>query len=137
MSNDAMVFKGTSNGRQFIPADTRYFVWLAAHKDMPLDVTMARETKARSSKQMRYYFGVIIKMLSEHLGYPKEMMHDIIGRRFLTEMTPEGFLYTKSTKMLTTMEQETLHEDIRRWASVDLKDPLYIPHPNEDVCPAH
>lgn len=137
MSKDAIVFKGISNGRQFVPIDSRYYDWLQTHKDMPLECTLDRETKHRSNKQVRYFWSVIVTMLSIHLEYSKEMMYDILCRRFLTEMTPEGFLYSKSLRDLTTIEMEKFNEDIRRWASCDLKNPLYIPHPNEPVCPAY
>lgn len=94
--------------------------------------------KNRSNQQSKYYWGCVVKILSEELGYTKNQMHDILKFRFLSEpasvkgRTGEVCLnVTRSTQDLDTKEFESLMSEIREWASIDLG--IYIQEPNEPV----
>jgi hypothetical protein len=84
--------------------------------------------ETRSDKQNRYYFGVICKLLTDHTGYIKKEIHQILGEEFLS-YEKKGRPFIKSTADLKTGEFEEYMEDCRRWAKVELK--CDIPMPNE------
>lgn len=95
--------------------------------------------KNRSTQQNKYYWGVIVKILSNELGYTEEEIHEIIKDKFLGYRVPlknpkglEIFGWIKrSTTALDTKEWEELMSKIREWASQALG--IYLPDPNENV----
>ena len=105
---------------------------LYALEGQDIDVTIEKHRSTRSGNQNRYYFGVIVKMLSEETGYSKGEMHEVLKGRFLgqeTKIGNETVFYTKDTSSLKTTEFEEYLSDIREWASVELG--CYLPTPNE------
>lgn len=95
-----------------------------------------REVKIRSLPENRYYFGVIVQILSDELGYSREEVHEICKHLFLSEViflkTKDGFKemrIPKSTTQLKTIEFEDYLSNIRQWASIELS--IYLPLPNE------
>lgn len=93
--------------------------------------------KDRSNNQNRYYWGVIIDLLSEHTGFIREEMHEVLKHKFLRytlwipkkDGVKEQSIIAKSTTDLTTKAFEQYMSDIRQWASSDLG--LFLPEPNE------
>jgi hypothetical protein len=88
----------------------------------------------RSNKQNRYYWGVVIAILSEFTGFTPDEMHYDLKSRFLKyykviPSTGEERLLIRSTSKLSTEEFEKYVEEIRRWAITELD--VYIPSPNE------
>ncbi len=96
------------------------------------EVTVEQHKNTRSQNQSRYYFGVIVKMLSDELGYTKGETHEILKGKFLSEEVKVGneiIRYAKSTTDLKTNTFEDLMTDIREWASAELN--IFLPLPNE------
>lgn len=96
------------------------------------------EAKMRSLPQQRYYFGVIIKILSDELGYSPMQIHEMLKEEFLFEIlhirTKDNILQkkiVKSTTEITTAEAEQYYSDIRQWASMELG--IWLPEPNEEI----
>ena len=94
-------------------------------------ISVQKYRKKRSNEQNRYYWGVIIKMLCQELGYEhweSEQVHKELGQMFYLE---EGKFnkYVRSTTEYTTAEFEIKMELIRRWA-LDFHN-INIPLPNE------
>ena len=86
--------------------------------------------KPRSDKQNRYYWGVIVQILSDSTGEDDlDAIHDALKEKFIPKMDVLGEKVAKSTKIMTTAEMEKYFADIRMWASRDLH--TYIPEPNE------
>jgi hypothetical protein len=75
----------------------------------------------RSNPQNKYYFGVIVDMISEETGNEPEETHELLKLKFLKSMGK------KNTTQLTTVEFNTYIEKIQRWASIELS--LIIPDP--------
>jgi hypothetical protein len=96
-----------------------------------VDVTVKRRTKPRSNAQNRYYWGVIIPLLSDYTGYEHEEMHNALKMLFLRKPAhaPDLPDTLRSTSDLTTQEFESYVERVRRWASIEFL--LSIPLPNE------
>lgn len=80
-------------------------------------------TTERSNPQLRYYFGVVLDMISEELGYELEECHFLMVGMFLKPMGKE------TTKGLTTQDFCNYLDKIRRWAII--KHQINIPEPNE------
>lgn len=93
----------------------------------------------RSNNQNRYYWGIIIALLSEHTGFDREEMHEILKHKFLRRTvwihtkhkTQEQSIITTSTTALTTKKFEEFLCQIRQWASQDIG--VFIPEPNEEI----
>lgn len=95
--------------------------------------------KKRSNQQSKYYWAVVVKILSEETGYQPYEFHEILKHRFLTEhvlvksKSGKTISVTKSnsTSSLDTKEFEDLMSKIRIWASANLG--IWIPEPNEVI----
>jgi hypothetical protein len=105
----------------------------------PVDIRISKERKPRSLNQNNYYFGVLVKMISDHTGHSEYETHEILKVMFLPErielQTKKGIEYKtigKSTTTLSTGQMEEYNTKIREWASINLG--LYIPLPNEVEC---
>ena len=93
-----------------------------------VDVVIRLPKKDRSNEQNRYYWGVVIRLLSEHLGYTDDEMHDALKMMFLKDNSRD-IPTLRSTTELTTVEFEKYLEEVRMWAANMLG--FYIPLPNE------
>lgn len=94
--------------------------------------------KNRSLSQNKYYWGCVVQIISDELGYTKDEVHEIIKHRFLSEnriikgKTGEVHVsLSKSTTELDTKQWEDLMSQIRIWASQTLG--IYIMEPNEQI----
>lgn len=92
----------------------------------------------RSDRQNRYYWGVVLQMLSEETGHKAEELHEIFKEKF--GLKNEIYLSNKqnemeianitiSTTKYNTAQFEEYLEKIRRWSAEFYE--LYIPLPNE------
>lgn len=101
-------------------------------KDKELEVVVKVWRQNRSNNQNRYLFGVVYKIISEHLGYTDLELHEIFKAMFLSEEVEfqgETLTIVKSSTKLNTAEMEEFISRIRNWAAFEHK--LTIPLPNE------
>ena len=98
-------------------AFTRYLT--AAFGEAHVLVTVRRSPKLRSANQHRYYHGIIVKLVADHLGYTPAETHTLVKTVFQIE----------STAKLESAAFEKFLEDIRIWAQTELE--LRLPLPNE------
>ena len=83
---------------------------------------------SQNGKQRRYYWKCLINVIADYTGYPPQEVHEKMAFRFL--LIDDGkSKRIRSTEKLTAKEREVYHEDIRRFASVELE--LYLMLPNE------
>ncbi len=105
-------------------------VYLLSLAGKEVEITIKVQRERRSTKQNRYYFGVVVPMLAEHCGYEKAEMHELLAMRFLRI---EDDPITGSPRRKHTPETETVEfaayvdSCIRLAAEID----LVIPGPNE------
>lgn len=92
----------------------------------------------RSNPENRYFHGVVIPIIAEHIGYSGPEMKEILKAKFLSETRvidtihgPEEIEYIKPTSSLNTVEFEIFLEKIRQWGSIELG--VNIPLPNEET----
>ena len=68
----------------------------------------------RSNPQNKYYFGVVVDMISEETGNEPEETHELLKLKFLKPMGKAN------TTQLDTKEFNLYIEKIQRWAAQDL-----------------
>ena len=109
-----------------------YLAHLQKLENKDVYITVQKVRNIRSQQQMRYYFGVIVKLLSEHTGYEPEEMHEILKSEFapLKEVK-----LGHEVKMIHGCTHDLFKDNffsdyierIQRWAAQDLK--VVIPDP--------
>jgi len=92
-------------------------------------ITIDRIFNQRSQNQNRYYWGVVIKILGDHLGYTRDEMHDALRWQFLRVEHDKGPPTVQSTTDLSTVRFEDYLAEIRFWAWDEFQ--VMIPLPNE------
>ena len=102
--------------------------WLLTLKDGPVEIIVRPFKKDRSQPQNRYYWGVVLKTIGNHLGYTADEMHQIFGTMFLS-YEKNGRVFVMSTTKLTTVEFEDYLAEIKQWSAVEQQ--CFIPDPND------
>ena len=134
------IIHGTSDGVNFLPeARYRWRDALRMLSGKAVTITIERKRRSRSIQQNRYYFGVIVEMITRQLiadGWEvsKEDVHEMMKVKFATkelfnESTGEVMQTTRSTTDMSTTEFEEFNEACRRWAAEILG--MNIPDPNQ------
>jgi len=91
-------------------------------------MTIEKDHPTRSNKENRYYWGLILKIVGDELGYSPEECHAIFGEMFLS-YEKNGRRFIKTTTKLKTVEFEEYLEKVRRFAAMELS--INLPLPNE------
>lgn len=114
---------------------------LSSDKDVEVTVEVKKRKRYRSGLQNRYYFGVVVHLITDalrQLGHEvdKEDVHNFLKGKFLyielvNETTGEIERIPKPTPECTTTEFMEYIEDCKRWAAQFLG--IYIPEPNEQL----
>ena len=111
------------NGKLEIP-DRQGFMQAVACLAGRVLITIEYVRDKRSTRQNRYMWGVVYKLLSDHLGYTPEEIHDICKVKFNLKKfdLPDGehIEIGGSTADMQIDEFSRYVEDVRRWASADL-----------------
>jgi hypothetical protein len=95
-------------------------------------ITVERNT--RSQKQNNYYFGVVVKLISDHTGHTCEEVHDELARRFNPQfqrsvVSKKESITAGKTSELTINKFWEYTQKCVAFASTDLN--IFIPEPNE------
>jgi len=101
-------------------------------KEVEVTIKLPQDYPQRSNQQNKYYRGVIVELISDHLGYEPEEVHEILKQKFLGEVLSVGgqeFSVGKSTTELDTVQMENFMERVRTWASIEFS--LVLPEPHE------
>jgi len=100
-----------------------------------MEGTIRKKKKNRSIYQNRYYW-LCLTILSNHTGFTKDELHNILRFKFLKTTltdtkTGELYEYIKSTTDLTTTEMELYLAEIRQFAAETLD--CILAEPNEQL----
>lgn len=99
------------------------------------DLIARKKRKSRTSSQNKYYYGVVLSLISQETGYTVDEVHLDMRRKFLKKHTDFGMEIIQSTTSLTTVEFKGYIDKIKHWALMGDKDfdglKLYIPEPSE------
>jgi hypothetical protein len=72
------------NGRLFIRNRAAFDSSMAALREgMQVEIAVMALRATRSIQANRYYWGVIVQLLSEYTGYSVDEMHDVLKAKFL------------------------------------------------------
>ena len=97
-----------------------------------VEIVVKKFKKERSLQQNKYYWSVVVPLISSELGYTREEMHEVLKSLFLKDhinFKGENLVIIRSTTDLKTDEFENYLSEIRIWASKELS--IYVPEPNE------
>lgn len=95
-------------------------------------LSVSKRFKERSLDQNAYYWGVVIPLLSGHIGYFEDEMHEAMKLKFLYREVPGKIPTIVSTARLSTKEFSEYIDRIIAWAA-QMDPPLVIPLPNEPI----
>lgn len=99
-----------------------------------INIEIQKQKMTRSIRQNRYYWGVVLKIVADELGYFPEEMHHCFATMFLKKIIKIGDREVEtynSTTRLKTDEFEDYLEKIRIFAAKELG--IIIPLPNEVI----
>jgi hypothetical protein len=106
-------------------------LYLGAFEDKEVIVTVESKRYKRSLKQNNYYWGVVIPIIGDYLGYDPDEMHEALKWKFLrkTNSKDPKLMTVKSTTSLSTVEFIDYVDRIVRWAAIDYQ--ISIPDPDQ------
>lgn len=119
-------------GKLVVDRNDEYQNYLRYLEGQKIEIVVQKWRNTRSLQQSHYYFGVVVKLISNDTGYSLDETHEILKAKFLGEETRIGdevIKYSKSTTSLKTMEFEEYLTNVREWASAELN--CFIPLPSE------
>ena len=124
--------KYTIRHKDQISPPFEYAKRLLQETSKPIIITVSKQKRQRSIQANRYYWGVVLKIIGDELGYFPEDTHKIFATMFLKEVFKVGdqsIESYKSTTKLSTVQFEEYLSNIRMFASSELG--ILIPLPNE------
>lgn len=128
----AAIFSGTigSDGKlKLEPVDrVRFDRMCSLLTGKRVELSMRKFRKKRSLAQNSWYWGLLIPILSEHLGYDADETHEALKFKFLRVRIDEELETVRSSASLTTEEYSRYMEDCQRLAAEYGCD---VPMPNE------
>lgn len=96
-----------------------------------VQVLIEPKRKPRSVDQNEYYWGVVLKEISNKSGHTPDEAHDAMREKFLSKYDDKtGLMIMRSTTSLSSAEFEKYMRDIRMWAS---EMGWFIALPNEQL----
>ncbi len=118
---------------ELIPA-FHYAKRLLQETQKSITIIVSKKKQKRSIKQNDYYWGVVLKLIGDELGYFIEDIHKVFATMFLKQIIKIGDeeveTYISTTK-LNTAEFEDYLQKIRMFASSELD--IVVPLPNEVI----
>lgn len=139
--SDLVVASGTvKRGKLYLRNRREFDRQIAQLRDTwELEITVARKRATRSIPQNRYYWGVVVELISEQTGYTPDEVHDVLKQMFIPKRlaVSDGngeirgeFVIGGSTRTMNKNEFGEYVESIKRWASQTLD--LVIPDPDQE-----
>jgi hypothetical protein len=128
-----MIFPGTiRSGKLFLDKADQFKKFLASFPDEKrVEVSVEKIKKKRSNEQNRWYWGCILKLISEHTGDDPEDLHEALKAHLSPKHIVGNVVVASGTRYLDTVDFGQYCEKVRRWAAEELN--INIPDPNEVV----
>lgn len=135
MKNLLTLFYGFVRNRKIVLEDKNGFERTVQEYDgKEVVLTLKPASTVRSSAENRYYWGVVVRMVSDEMGVIPEEAHDYLKSLFLkvgVEKNGKRWEIIRSTTVLSTTEFEDYAEKCRMWSASELN--TVIPLPNEVI----
>jgi hypothetical protein len=121
-------------GRLIEPKDGDYGLLIQSLEGKDVSLAIGAWKPYSSDRQFAYYYGVVLKLISEKTGYSREELDGIFKGMYLYEYIKLGDKMERrllSKKEITTARFTEYMNDVIAWAA---KPPLSLVFPNpEDV----
>ena len=114
-----ILYGKVKDGKLKLDAPQNYLVELSRFEGQRIELTIRKERHVRSLSQNKYYWGVIIEILSANFGYEREEMHEALKFKFLKKHGDTDLVTVGSTAKLSTAEFTEYIDEIIRWASTE------------------
>jgi hypothetical protein len=122
-------FFGTvKGGKVLLDNQDSYDSYLLTLEEKRIEMVVKKEETSKTIQQTRYLFGVVYELISEHTGYSKEEVHELMKSIFLKSYkTVNNKRYTviRSIHDLNTVEMTEYIEQIKRWCATELQ--IFVP----------
>lgn len=133
--NITPIFYGTvEDGKLSLENRSEFASYLSKMEGKDLALIIKPSSFVRTNAENRYYWGVIVRMVSDEMGILPDEAHDFLKGLFLkigVEANGKRWEVTKSTASLSVEEFEDYCEKCREWSATELNAP--IPLPNEVI----
>jgi len=140
MAKMKLIFYGELKSGEFKMNDRdkflKYIAKMADPKDnskpVRIRMTVEKVRKTRTTPQNSYYWGIIVAMVADEIGYnpwERQEVHNALKQAVRGMVGDQRLPVPVSTSTMTTTEFSEYVEDCRRWASLNLN--INIPSPNE------
>lgn len=97
------------------------------------EVYTCSTTPTRSDRQRKYYFGVVVSLISSHTGYSKEEVNELLKLKFnlkeIQDIDGKWIKFGGSIEKERKGRVEEIYAAIRQWAAENMD--LSIPEPHE------
>ncbi len=127
------LFYGVVRGGKLTLRDADKFKeFLSSMEGKDITVTVKKAEYTRTGAENRYYWGVIVRMVSDEMAIIPDEAHDFLKSLFLkvgVDVNGKRYEITKSSADLSIGDFEDYCEKVRQWAANELE--LIIPLPNE------
>lgn len=121
----------TDEGKLVLDAPHAFAGTIRSFKRGRVTVKVEQEKKGRSAQANRYYWGVVLKAISEHTGHETDELHEYFKLQYNPReilIGGESLIVGGSTASLTTQKFYDYIERIRRFASIELG--VTLPEPD-------
>ena len=129
------IFYGrVEDGKLKLENASEFGTYIAKYEGKDLALIIKRASLIRTNAENRYYWGVVVRMISDEMGVLPDEAHDFLKSLFLkvgVEANGKRWEITKSTASLSVQEFEDYVEKCRQWSANELGSP--IPMPNEII----
>ena len=124
------LFDGTiKEGKLFVDKSESFKQHLLALNGKRVQVTVEKIKQKRSNQQNRWYWGCILKLISEHTGDTPEDLHEAFKINFAPKHVVGNIVVASGSRYLDTVDFGQYCEKVRQWAAEYLS--INIPDPGE------
>jgi hypothetical protein len=124
------VFDGTiRDSKLFLDKGEKFKQYLAGLNGKRVQVTVEKIKQKRSNQQNRWYWGCILKLISEHTGDTPEDLHEAFLINFAPKHVVGNIVVASGSRYLDTVDFGQYCEKVRQWAAEYLS--IVIPDPQE------
>lgn len=121
-----MTFVGKIEGGKLHLFDRAVFQRLVDNLEgAEVEIKLARRRRTRSNVQNSYYWGVVVKEISDYTGHTPEEIHEAMKWRFLRSVDDHGIELAASSANLTTERFAKFVDQVIQFAQQELE--LRIP----------
>jgi hypothetical protein len=111
--------------------------FVGAMRDMKrgrVSIRVAIDRGGRSQAANRYYWGIVLRSISEHTGFEVDELHEYFKQAYnprQVRIGPDETVVGGSTRSMNTQQFHDYVERIRRFAATELGISLPDPYPQE------